>query len=96
MNIDCFCFFLDNVLLLNFVPSSGVFFFFSGLPLYTSVPNYGHWPGDPNLSGFHMSESDYQQTVSSNPPDVTLPAQQDLQGIRRQRNILLGTYGITR
>lgn len=53
-----------------------------GLPLYTSVPNYGHWPGDPNLSGFHMSESDYQQTVSSNPPDVTLPAQQELQGHR--------------
>ncbi|XP_061178872.1 cadherin EGF LAG seven-pass G-type receptor 2-like isoform X2 [Saccostrea echinata] len=51
----------------------------SGPHLYTTLPNYGHWPGDPNLSGFHMSESDYQQTVSSNPPDVTLPAQQDLQ-----------------
>uniref|UniRef100_K1PF79 Cadherin EGF LAG seven-pass G-type receptor 1 n=1 Tax=Magallana gigas TaxID=29159 RepID=K1PF79_MAGGI len=57
-----------------------------GLPLYTSVPNYGHWPGDPNLSGFHMSESDYQQTVSSNPPDVTLPAQQELQDDTNQNH----------
>ncbi|XP_062576129.1 cadherin EGF LAG seven-pass G-type receptor 2-like isoform X1 [Saccostrea cucullata] len=54
----------------------------TGPHLYTTLPNYGHWPGDPNLSGFHMSESDYQQTVSSNPPDVTLPAQQELQGHR--------------
>ncbi|KAK3103496.1 hypothetical protein FSP39_019621 [Pinctada imbricata] len=55
----------------------------NGLPHYGTVissPNYGHWPGDPNLTNFHMSESDYQSTeqpvMSSVPPDVTLPAQE--------------------
>lgn len=55
-------------------------------PGYSTVipqnQNYGHWPGDPNLSSFQMSESDYRQsepTISSVPPDVTLPAQ-ELQG----------------
>jgi len=59
-------------------------------PIYSSlIPQpYGHWPGDPNLSGFHMSESDYrpsdQLTMSSAPPDVlpTLPAQ-ELQGSKK-------------
>ncbi|XP_021344023.1 cadherin EGF LAG seven-pass G-type receptor 2-like isoform X2 [Mizuhopecten yessoensis] len=54
-------------------------------PLYSQIQQqqnqYGHWPGDPNLSGFQFTESeDYRQsdqvTMSSVPPDVTLPAQE--------------------
>ncbi|XP_033746006.1 LOW QUALITY PROTEIN: cadherin EGF LAG seven-pass G-type receptor 2-like [Pecten maximus] len=53
-------------------------------PLYNQIQQqqqYGHWPGDPNLSGFQFTESeDYRQsdqvTMSSVPPDVTLPAQE--------------------
>ena len=47
-------------------------------PLYPGPP-YRHWPGDPNLSGLQVSDSEYrpsdQHTVSSMPPDVTLTTQ---------------------
>lgn len=55
-----------------------VYFTGTPSPKYSPKPIHapGHWPGDPQLSGYNGSDSEYrssdQPTLSSTQPDVTL------------------------